>query len=234
MNKIVPSDANYKATLDASDEGSGEVWIPGTKALATIVWRIKWPDKVRRRLVTFANPTGDITKSDPEMSAEVLGWLVLEGILPNRWIHAGVCSNNSATVSQQTWGAPRRSRVVKQLLRILTIRLRKNIASPLVTCHLKGDQNALGNIQSQSYGYKAAWNLRNDTYFWTFFNEYFPLPSHNSWTGFRLDNKVVTKVMQELLTQVLSIDEWRQLPTLGRKYGNNGRITSSFSECIPT
>ena len=44
MNKIVPSDANYKATLDASDEGSGEVWIPGTKALATIVWRIKWPD----------------------------------------------------------------------------------------------------------------------------------------------------------------------------------------------
>ena len=99
MNKIVPSDANYKATLDASDEGSGEVWIPGTKALATIVWRIKWPDKVRRRFVTFTNTTGDIKNSDLKMAVEVMGWMVLEGLLPIRWIHAGVCSDNSATVS---------------------------------------------------------------------------------------------------------------------------------------
>ena len=154
----------------------------------------------------------------------------MEIVVPIRWIHVGVCSNNYATMSWQTWGASRRSKVANRLLRILTIRLRKNRASPLVTRQLAGYRNALGDIPSRSYGYKAAWHFCNNTDFWTFFNESFPLPSQNLWTGFRLDDKVVTKVMRELLTQGSSMDEWIQLTTLGRKYGNNGRTKSSLSE----
>ena len=159
--------------------------------MAPIVWRIKWPDEVRRRLVTFANSTDDITNSDLKMAAEVLVWLVLGGVIPTRWIHAGVFSDNSATVSWQTWGVSQRSIVENQLLHILTILLRKNRESPLITRHLAGDRNALGDIPSRSHGYKAAWHFHNNTDFWTFFNESFPLPSQNSCTGFRLDDKVV-------------------------------------------
>ena len=108
MNELVTGEADYKATLDVSVEVAGGVWIPGTKSLAPIIWRIKWPDEVRRRIVTLAKPTGDITNSDLEMAAEVLGWLVLEEVVPTRWIHAGVCSENSATVSWKTRGASRR------------------------------------------------------------------------------------------------------------------------------
>ena len=90
MNELVPGEADYKATLDASGEGAQGLWIPGIKSLAPIVWRIKWPDEVRRRLVTFTTPTGNIANLDLEMAAEVLGWLLLEGVVPTRWIHAGV------------------------------------------------------------------------------------------------------------------------------------------------
>ena len=46
VKEIVSGEADYKATLDTSDEGAGGVWTPGTKTLEQIVWRIKWPDKV--------------------------------------------------------------------------------------------------------------------------------------------------------------------------------------------
>ena len=49
--------------------------------MAPIVWRVPWPPEIRARLVTFNNPTGDITNSDLEMAAEVLGWLVLEAVV---------------------------------------------------------------------------------------------------------------------------------------------------------
>ncbi|KAL7530548.1 hypothetical protein ACHAWF_007729 [Thalassiosira exigua] len=78
VNELVPGEADYKGTLDASGEGAGGVWLPANKELAPIVWRLKWPQEVVDRLVTGDNPDGDIdTNSDLEMAAEVLGWLVL-------------------------------------------------------------------------------------------------------------------------------------------------------------
>ena len=49
--------------------------------------------------MTWENPKGTITNSDLEMAAELLGWLVLEGTVPLRHKHAGLCSDNPATVS---------------------------------------------------------------------------------------------------------------------------------------
>ncbi|KAL7529738.1 hypothetical protein ACHAWF_003097 [Thalassiosira exigua] len=78
VNKLVPRDANYKGTLDASGKGAGAggVWLPAKRELAPIVCRVKWPPEAVARLVTPDNPDGDITNSDLEMAAEVLGWLV--------------------------------------------------------------------------------------------------------------------------------------------------------------
>ena len=61
MNELVPGEVDYKATIEASGKGAGGVWIPGKKSLAPIVWRIKWPEEVRRRISTLAKPTGVIT-----------------------------------------------------------------------------------------------------------------------------------------------------------------------------
>ena len=99
VNKLVPGDPDYKGTLDASGEGAGGIWVSGAKQMAPIVWRVPWPPEIRTWLVTFENPTGDITNSDLEMAAEVLSWLVLEAVMSNRHTHVRVCSDNSATVA---------------------------------------------------------------------------------------------------------------------------------------
>ena len=149
-----------------------------------------------------------------------------------RFTHVGVCSDNSATVRWQTRGASKRSAAANRLLRILAIRLRKNRASPLITRHIAGKRNALGDVPSRSYGWKASWHYENDDDFLTFFNSRFPLPKQNSWTGFRLNDEVVSKVMRKLLTQGSPMAEWRLLPTLGAKYGPNGWPTANLSECL--
>ena len=235
VKELVPGPASYKGTLDAAGAwGAGGVWVPGTKDLAPIVWRVQWPKEVLDRLVTEDNPDGDITNSDLEMAAEVLGFIVLEANVSLRWEHVGVCSDNSATVAWQGRGASKRSIVANRLLRILAIRQRVNRTSPLVTRHLAGVRNHLGDIPSRSFGYKAEWHFLNDCDFLAFFNRTFPLPQKNSWTGFRLSDAVVTKVICELLTQESSMEEWRQLPKLGRRYGRSGRPTSDLSECLRT
>jgi hypothetical protein len=234
VNELVPGPPTYKGTLDASGEGVGGIWVSGTDHIAPIVWRVPWPKEVRDRLVTQDNMSGDITNSDLEMAAEILGWLVLEAVVSTRHAHVGMCSDNSATVAWQTRWASKRSRVANCLLRVLAIRLRKNRASPLVTRHLAGDRNALGDIPSRSYGYKAEWHFENDIDFLAYFNVTFPLPSKNCWTGFQLASGVVSKVMQELLTQGSPMAEWRRLPKLGQKYGKNGVPTADLSECLRT
>ena len=70
---------------------------------------------------------------------------------PLRWEHVGVCSDNSATVAWQGRGASKRSAVANRLLRILAVRQRVNRASPLVTRHLAGIRNHLGDIPSRSF-----------------------------------------------------------------------------------
>lgn len=167
------------------------------------------------------------------MAAEVLGFLVLEAVVCTRHSHVGVCSDNSPTVSWQMRGASKRSSAANRLLRILAIRLRHNRASPLVTRHMAGKRNHLGDIPSRSYGWKAQWHFECDDDFLTYFNSIFPLPDQNCWTGFRLTNAVVSKVISELLTQGSPMDEWRQLPKLGQKYGPNGKPTADLSEQIP-
>ena len=234
VNELVAGEADYIAAVDASGEGAGGVWLPGARELAPIVWRVRWPQEVRDRLVTADNRNGDITNSDLEMAAEVLGWLVLEAVVSLLWTHVGMWSDNSATVSWQTRWASRRSRVANRLLRVLAIRMRANRASPLVTRHLAGERNRLGDIPSRSYGYKAEWHFEEDDAFLANFNTLFPLPAQNCWTGFRLDSGVVSRVMRELLTQGSSMAEWRRLPKLGRKYGPSGRPTAALSTCLRT
>ncbi len=173
MSELILGPANYKGTLDTSGEGAGGVWIPGKRAMAPIVWRFPWPEEVKQQLVTNTNPDGDITNSDLKMEAEVLGWLVLEAVVPTWHAHVGACSENSPTVAWQTTGASKRSDVANWLLRVLAVRLHRNRASPLVTQHMAGDENRLGDILPRSFGYKAEWYFEEDNIFYHFSTQLF-------------------------------------------------------------
>ena len=65
---------------DASGKGAGGVWFPrdklqpcvGHKADVPVLWRLKWPEFITRRLVTDKNPSGTITNSDLELVGGLL------------------------------------------------------------------------------------------------------------------------------------------------------------------
>jgi hypothetical protein len=89
VRELVLGPADWKGTFDASGESAGGVWLPGIRKITPVVWRLRWPPTIHNRLVTFDNPNRDITNSNLEMAAEVLGWLVLEGSINTRWAHVG-------------------------------------------------------------------------------------------------------------------------------------------------
>ena len=78
--------------------------------------------------------------------------------------------------------------------------MRVNRALPLVTRHIKGHRNALGDIPSRSFGYKPEWQFEHDSELLKFFDATFPLPNQNSWQGFRLSDAVCSRVMRKLAT----------------------------------
>ncbi len=233
--ELVPGKPDYVGALDASGEGAGGVWLPAKSEMAPIVWRFEWPPEVIARLVTEDNPDGDLTNSDLEMCAELLGWLVLETCTTTlRWKHVGVWSDNSPTIAWTSRWASKRSAAANRLLRVLAICHRENRGSPLVARHLAGIRNRLGDILSRSFGYKDEWHFTSDDAFLSFFNTTFPLPNKNSWTGFRLTSAIATKAMRELLTGGSPMAEWNRLPKIGRTYGKNGRSTAAIWECLRT
>ena len=124
--------------------------------------------------------------------------------------------------------------MANRLLRVLAVRVQQCRASPLVTRHLAGNRNHLGDIPSRSFGYKKEWHFETDKKILIFFNKTFPLPNKNIWTDFRLKYAVGMKVSQELLMQGSSMAEWRQLPTLGTRYGKIGRPTAKLTTCLHT
>ena len=87
--------------LDASGfYGAGGTWHSGASESKPTVWRVKWPPDIKIRLLTEHNPIGDITNSELEMVAFLLGWLVLEGLLVClKWKHIRIVSDNIPTVS---------------------------------------------------------------------------------------------------------------------------------------
>ena len=71
--ELVPGELNYTGDLDTSDKGAGGVWLSDEIHLKPTVWRVKWPQEIRNRLVTDEIPDGDITNLDLKMLGTLLG-----------------------------------------------------------------------------------------------------------------------------------------------------------------
>ena len=67
--------------VDTSREGVEGDWLPGKDALGPTIWRLKWPKKLRTRLITPTKLGGGLDINDLEMAGKLLAFLVLEGIV---------------------------------------------------------------------------------------------------------------------------------------------------------
>jgi hypothetical protein len=232
--ELIPGDPEYIGYCDAAKRGMGGVWLSGTKELEPFVWDVPFPEDIRKRFVSWSNPTGDITNSDLEMAAHLMQWLALELTHNVRHAHAAIASDNTATVAWARRLDSKRSHVAKRLLRVLAVRQRVCRASPLLTISIAGKDNDMADAASR-------WFRNNDNYedipddlFLPRFNAAFPLPQNASWKRFHFSSKMVTKVISELVGPPSSMASWMRITKRGGSFGKIGAITSPLSTSAPT
>ena len=117
-----------------------------------------------------------------------------------------------------------------QILRALTIRLKKYGASTLTPLRIDGEENAMTDIPSCSFGSNLSWFCKNDTDPLNLFNKNFPLTKQASWTFFGPSNAVSTKVISVLRMQHFEMGEWIQLKKAEKHVGRIGVPLSDLWE----
>ncbi len=208
---------------DASSHGYGGIVIGESLAIPPTVFRGEWTPDIKKSLVSSANPKGTISISDLEMAGLLIMFLVMEAITPNEdAMHAAMFSDNVPTVSWVDKLASKRSLIGARLVRALVLRLKINKCSPLTPLHVAGKQNAMADMASRSFGSVPAWQCNSDAVFSQTFNQLFPLPSQNTWSVFRLSNKLFMRVTSVLRMKPTTLDEWRRIPKIGQNSGRTG------------
>ena len=229
--ELVSGHPDIVGIVDASKEGVGGIVVGENEAVIPFVFRLEWPQEVRDLVISDHNPDGKITNSDLECAGALLLWLVIERVVPNlAGKHVALLNDNSPTVSWLTRLTSTRSRTAAALLRILSMRLKLARASPLIPMHIAGEQNAISDIPSRSFGGKAKWHCKTDREFLTLFNSTFPLPQQNCWTLFHLPKESCTRVISVLLTQASEPQEWRRLSKQKASIFKNGVSMSNLWE----
>ena len=133
------------------------------------------------------------------MAGLLMIWLVMEEVCSKlRASHVALFSDNSPTIGWVKCLAVRGSLVSMQLVRALTLRLKKAGASPLTPLHISWEENSMTDIPSRSFGSNIAWFCKNDTDLLKFFNKNPPLPNQVSWTILSPYNAASMKVISAL------------------------------------
>jgi hypothetical protein len=192
------------------------------------VFQWQWPEDIHTQVISFDNSTGNITNSDLEMAGLLILWIVIEGIcglLTEKRI--ALFRDNSPSISWVARLGSRRSSVAENLIQALALSLKLQRACPLTPIHIEGDCNAISDVPSHLFGSNPAWKCDNDYDLLTLFDSLFPLPDKNSWTVFRLNCKLVTRVTSILRTRLFELAEWRRLSKIGRHVGKIGAPTSN-------
>jgi hypothetical protein len=86
------------------------------------------------------------------------------------------------------------------------------------------------DIPSCSFGSKPKRHFQSELNFPTFFNKSFPLPCQNSWTLCQPTSTIATRVISVLRMKPFTLEDWRQLPVVGKNIGTTGRLTQSLWE----
>jgi hypothetical protein len=91
--------------------------------------------------------------------------------------------------------------------------------------HIAGDQNAMTDIPSRSFGSKPKWHFQSELDFLTFFNNSFPLPCQNSWMLCQPTSAIAMRVISILRMKPFTLEDWRRLPVVGKNIETTGRLT---------
>jgi len=158
IQEVVPLFPGAEGDHDASGAGAGGVWFPSDtltprgdwKPNVPVVWRIEWPDWVRKRLVSSDNPTGDITNSDLELAG---GLIQLEALAQTFDIRERTVVSKGDNLNTTFWerkGSTTTDSVPAYLLRLFGLHQRFHRYVPRFD-YLAGKSNLLADAFSRDF-----------------------------------------------------------------------------------
>jgi hypothetical protein len=169
IDEIIPSRIpDVVSACDAAGVGMGGVhFVPlDSGDVIPLVWRAPFPRNIQRRLVSFANPNGDITNSDLELAGNLTHFDVLSECVDVAGKTIQSFSDNTPTVFWSRKGSATTIGPAAYLLRLQALHRRLFRYVPLVD-FIPGVVNAMADFASRS------WHL-TDEEFLIAFNRLFP------------------------------------------------------------
>ena len=189
--ELIPDDV--PATLgacDAAKTGMGGVhFVPADAGdIVPLLWRSPFPEWICDRLVSDANPHGDITINDLELTGSIAQHDILAQAadVRERTIHSSY--DNTAAVAWQKKGATTTTGPAAYLLRLQSLHQRVHRYIPLRD-YIPGTCNAMADALSRR------WDL-TDTQLLTYFNTHFP--QARSWQICHLTKPMYSRLISAL------------------------------------
>ena len=220
--QIVPATPQIHGYTDACKYAAGGVWLITLSdgSLRCVVWTYTFPLEIVKLL-----EDGIISINDLEMAGILLGWLVLEHLLPSlTFIPTGIQCDNSSSVAWSTKFTAR-SLVAGHLLRALALRQQICKSAPLLVIPIAGHDNTMADVASR-FSSDPSLQQSSPTLL-KFFNSHFP--QKNSWEEFHLRPKLGSLVMSSLQGTRSTLESWRRLPGLAKNIGKNGAVMQQGS-----
>jgi len=149
---LVPRAPSYVGAVDASAQGCGGFWMPTTygRLEHPTFFRCAFPPSIQHQLVSTVNPTGQLTNSDLELAAMILGQAVLQHIAPSTAASALIASDNTPAVSWVKKGSSTSVAARAFLLRWLAQLTHRNLLS-LTPIPVPGTTNNIADLCSRSF-----------------------------------------------------------------------------------
>jgi hypothetical protein len=169
---VGPDLPHYYGYVDFAACGLGGVWLPCTRWMDPIVWRVPCPHDIA---VEVRKEDGSVNNNDGEAAAVFVGELMLDHLLDGETagISTHLGSDNSSTVGWNTRMASRAThKAPERFLRWQAMRQRWNRRGPADVSHVAGTTNLFGDFPSRSYEE----GFTNDSAFLTEFARRHPLP----------------------------------------------------------
>ena len=101
---------------------------------------------------------------------------------------------------------------------------------PLTTLHVPGEENAMTDIPSCSFGSEPKWFCKTDADLLKLYSSKFPFPDQNFWTVYQPTSVITTRVLSVLRMKDTGLEEWKRLPRRGKHIGKNGDPLSNLWE----
>ena len=217
VTQIVPIMPRIHGYIDACKYVAGGVWILTLNdgSLRCIFWSYTFPPEIVQLLDDRI-----ISINDLEMAGILIGWLVLEHLLPSlTFVPAGIQCDNLSSVS---WSLKftARSLIAGHLLRALALRQQICKSAPLLVVPISGTANIMADVASRFYTDKSL--QKSSPTLLHYFNSNFL--QKNSWEEFHLRQKLGSLVMLSLQGTRSTLESWQRLPGLIKNTGKNGAV----------